>query len=79
MYLFTPVERDNISAMPIIPIEPAKEVSRVLAFFVFKLLKLKDNAVRNDMEDFPCFYAPVPSTLPHPLHKDWSQHEFSIT
>ena len=36
----TPFERAKISAIPIIPIDPAKEVRRVLAFFVLKLLKL---------------------------------------
>ena len=38
-----------------IPIEPAKDVSNVLAFFVFRLLKLRARAVKKDMEDFPIF------------------------
>ena len=37
------------------PMEPAKEVRIVLAFFVLRLLKLRDSAVRNDMEDLPIF------------------------
>ena len=55
IYWFTPVDRDRINAIPIIPIEPANEVRSVRAFFVFRLLKLKANAVRNDIEDFPIF------------------------
>ena len=51
----TPFERARINAIPIIPIDPAKEVRRVLAFFVLKLLKLSDSAVRRDIEDFPIF------------------------
>ena len=38
-----------------IPIEPAKEVKSVLAFLVFRLLKLRDRAVRKDMDAFPMF------------------------
>ena len=41
--------------MPIIPIDPANAVSNVRAFFVFRLLKLKESAVRKDMEAFPIF------------------------
>ena len=41
----------RISAIPIIPIEPAKEVRSVLAFFVIRLFRLKDSAVRNLMEE----------------------------
>ncbi len=37
------------------PMEPAKEVSRVRPFFVRKLLKLRASEVQNDMEDFPMF------------------------
>ena len=39
--------------MPMMPMEPAKEVRMVLAFFVLRLLKLKERAVRKDMEAFP--------------------------
>ena len=35
--------------MPIIPIEPAKAVSSVLAFLVFRLLNLRDKAVKKDI------------------------------
>ena len=38
-----------------IPMEPAKEVSNVRAFLVRRLLKLRDRAVRKDMDDFPIF------------------------
>ena len=55
MYPFTPLDSARISAMPIIPMEPANDVSRVLAFFVHRLWKLSDNAVRNDMDDLPIF------------------------
>ena len=41
--------------MPMMPMDPAKEVRIVRAFFVFRLLKLKDRAVRRDMEAFPMF------------------------
>ncbi len=37
------------------PIEPAKDVKSVLPFFVFKLLKLRDNAVDNDIDALPIF------------------------
>ena len=36
-------------------LDPAKEVSRVRAFFVFRLLKLRERAVSGDMEDLPIF------------------------
>ena len=45
----------STTLLPIIPIEPAKEVRIVLAFFVFRLLKLSERAVRKDMEAFPMF------------------------
>ena len=45
MYWLTPVESDNINAIPIIPIEPANAVKNVLPFLVFKLLKLRARAV----------------------------------
>ena len=35
--------------------EPANDVRRVLAFFVLRLLKLKDRAVRKDMDALPMF------------------------
>ena len=59
-------ERERISAIPIIPIEPAKEVRMVLAFLVRRLLKLSDSEVRKDMEDFPivsCLGGSSPSSL----------------
>ena len=36
MYLSTPLDMERIRAIPMMPIEPAKEVRRVLAFFVFR-------------------------------------------
>ena len=41
--------------MPMMPMDPANAVSSVRAFFVFRLLKLKERAVRKDMEAFPMF------------------------
>ena len=38
--------------MPIIPIEPAKLVRKVLPFLVFKLFNDKERAVANDIERF---------------------------
>ena len=55
IYVFTPFDNDNISAIPIIPIEPAKDVKIVLPFFVLKLLKLSDSEVKNDIVVFPSF------------------------
>ena len=42
-------DKDNINAIPIIPIEPANAVKIVLPFFVIKLFKLNDKAVINDI------------------------------
>ena len=55
IYVFTPFESDMISAIPIMPIEPANAVSVVLAFFVSRLLKLSESDVRNDIEALPMF------------------------
>ena len=38
-----------------IPMEPANEVKIVRAFFIFKLLKLSDKAVKKDIDDLPIF------------------------
>ena len=53
MYVFTPVDTDRISAMPMMPIEPANEVSRVRTFLVFRLLKLNASDVANDIDARP--------------------------
>ena len=53
IYVLTPFDKDNIRAIPIIPIEPAKDVKKVLPFFVFKLLKLRDSDVSKDIDVFP--------------------------
>ena len=60
-----PVESARINAMPIMPIEPAKEVKKVLPFFVERLFKLSESAVKKDMEArfFFCFLSEV---LPAP-------------
>ena len=41
--------------MPMIPMEPAKAVSRVRAFLVSRLLKLREREVSRDMEECPMF------------------------
>ncbi len=60
MYALTPVDSASISAMPIMPIEPAKEVIIVLPFLVRRLLKLKASEVRKlilALPRLPCFSA----------------------
>ena len=51
MYWLTPVDKDRISAMPMMPMLPAKEVSSVRAFLVRRFWKLSARAVANDMLD----------------------------
>ncbi len=41
--------------MPMMPMEPANAVSRVRAFLVSRLLKLRERAVSKDMEEWPRF------------------------
>ena len=41
--------------MPMMPMEPANAVSRVRAFLVSRLLKLRERAVSKDMEEWPKF------------------------
>ena len=41
--------------MPMMPMEPAKAVSRVRAFLVSRLLKLREREVSRDMEECPMF------------------------
>ena len=55
IYSLTPFESDKISAMPMMPMEPAKATRMVLAFLVLKLLKLNESAVRNPIEALPRF------------------------
>ncbi len=55
IYLLTPLERDRIKAIPMIPIDPANATRIVLPFFVMRLLKLSERAVRNDMLARFCF------------------------
>ena len=55
IYWLTPVDREMISAMPMMPIEPAKAVSRVRVFLVQRLLKLRVSEVHHDMEEWPMF------------------------
>lgn len=49
-----PVDRVRIRAMPMMPMDPAKAVSRVQPFLVRRLLKDRDRdrAVPKDMEIF---------------------------
>ena len=42
-----------MSAMPMMPMEPAKAMRIVRAFFVIRLCRLSDSAVRNDMDVLP--------------------------
>ena len=51
----TPLDKERIKAIPIIPILPAKATSSVLVFFVRKLLKLNDKEVSNDILALPIF------------------------
>ena len=55
IYAWKPVLRARIRAMPMMPMEPAKEVSRVRAFLVSRLLKFRPKAVKMDMEERPMF------------------------
>ena len=48
-------DKAKINAIPIIPIEPAKDVKIERPFLVSKLFKLKENAVNKDIEDLPKF------------------------
>ena len=51
----TPWDREMISAMPMMPMDPAKAVSRVRAFLVRRLWKLRASEVQSDMEARPMF------------------------
>jgi len=53
--LLTPAESERMSAMPMMPMEPANAVSRVRVFLVSRLLKLSARAVSGDMEERPRF------------------------
>ena len=55
MYVFTPVESARIVAIPMIPIEPAKAVRKVLPFFVRRLFALSRSDVKNDIAAFFTF------------------------
>ena len=51
--------------MPIIPIDPAKAVKKVLAFLVIRLLRDKESAVKNDIEGrLPLFFSVFSSPSP---------------
>ena len=52
MYILTPVEIERISAMPMMPMDPAKLVSTVLPFLVSRFWKERDRAVPKLMEGF---------------------------
>ena len=53
MYLLTPFDIDSISAMPIMPMLPAKAVSTVLPFFVIRLLSESDRLVKKPILALP--------------------------
>jgi len=51
--------------MPIMPIDPAKAVKKVLAFLVIRLLRDKESAVKNDIEGrLPLFFSVFSSSSP---------------
>ena len=53
IYWLTPADSEMMRAMPMMPMEPAKAVSRVRAFLVKRLLKLRPSEVRGDMDERP--------------------------
>ena len=55
IYVLIPFESDKISAMPMMPIEPAKATRIVLVFLVQRLLKLNASAVRKLIDALPRF------------------------
>ena len=55
MYACIPFESERISAIPMIPMLPAKDVSIVLAFLVRRLLKDRETAVGKDIFFFLAF------------------------
>ena len=59
-----PVWSDSISAMPIMPMLPANEVSSVRAFLVIRLFSESDSAVRKDIDVFPLWRALFFASLP---------------
>ena len=50
-----PVDSARISAIPMMPMEPAKDVSTVLPFLVERLFMLSPRAVKNDIDVFFLF------------------------
>ena len=50
-----PLDSAKMSAIPIMPMEPAKLVKKVRAFFVIKLFSDRESAVKKDMEVFFAF------------------------
>ena len=50
MYDCTPLESDMINAIPMIPMLPANAVRKVLAFLVIRLFRLRESAVRKDID-----------------------------
>ncbi len=60
IYWLTPLDRDRMRAMPMMPMEPAKAVIRVRPRLVSRLFKDRDRAVPKPMavffwRDSPCF------------------------
>ena len=56
IYAETPDDSARINAMPMMPIEPANEVRNVRAFFVIRLLKLSESAVKKLIDGFFVFF-----------------------
>ena len=48
------MDSDRISAIPMLPMEPAKAVRIVRPFFVSRLFRLRPRAVKKDMDVFFC-------------------------
>ena len=63
MYELRPLDSAMMSAMPMMPMDPAKEVRMVLALFVPRLLSDRDRAVSGDMRVFFIF-TPLSSLPP---------------
>ena len=53
-----PLDTAKISAMPMMPMEPAKEVSRVRLFLLIRFFSDSPKDVAQDMEGLRSFFAP---------------------
>ena len=55
IYSLAPFDRDNIRAIPTIPIDAAKDIRMVLAFFDHRFESDSMKAVMKDIDGFLCF------------------------